>query len=55
MKRFVLLENGLAVGDYISERTARFRFLQVCAACSIEGNEVKLIDLDRNGETIAFF
>lgn len=55
MKNFILFKNGGIVGTFSSERAARLRFIKVCSKSSFEDDEVTLIDLDNDGETIAFF
>lgn len=55
MKRFVLFKNGKAVGDFMSERAARIRFLNVCRESPFMDDEVTLVDLDKDGETIAYY
>lgn len=55
MKRFILFKNGAVVGSFISERAARFRFLKVCSSCDFREDEIRLIDLDNDGSTVAVF
>lgn len=55
MKRYLLFKNGTVVGSFISERAARFRFLKVCSSCDFHKDEIRIIDLDDDGETIASY
>lgn len=55
MKRLILFKNGAVVGSFISERAARLRFLQVCSSCDFREDEIRLIDLEDDGATVAVF
>lgn len=55
MEKFVLFKNGKAVGFFMDERTARINFIEVCIDSIFDDDEVTLVDLDKNGETIAFY
>ena len=53
MKRFALFRNGKAIGDYSSERVARFRFLKVCSASDFKEDVIQLLDLEDDAKVIA--
>lgn len=55
MEKFVLFKNGKAVGFFMNERTARIKFIDVCIESILGDDEVTLVDLDKDGETIAFY
>lgn len=55
MEKFVLFKNGKAVGFFTDERAARIKFIDVCIESIFEDDEVTLVDLDKDGETIAFY
>lgn len=53
MERFVLFLNGKSVASFKSERAARYRFLKVCAIADFSCDLVWLVDLEKDGITIA--
>lgn len=55
MKRFILFKNGKAIGDFMSEREARIKFLFACRQSSFMDDEVILVDLDKGALIIAHF
>lgn len=55
MEKFVLFKNGKAVGYFMDERAARIKFIDVCIESIFEEDEVTLVDLDKDGQTIAYY